>query len=159
MNKDHVFDYNHAFRMKSIIEGLVTPSSSDKDIIVESTSKDSFIRLVYAPDPVSGLPTGDLSYLVSDKANPEVKQWILDNIMIDVSSAKLPAAPDGLSDEDIISLSRDPREDVRSYMERVNKYARNNEDLYERMVAAVREQSGEKQSVSDQSQETSVSSE
>lgn len=159
MNKDHVFDYNHAYRMKSIIDGAVTPPHSDKEIFVDPSSKDSFIRLVYSSDPVSGLPTGDLSYLVSDKANPEVKQWILDNIMIDLSSAKIPAAPDGLSDEDIISLSRDPREDIRSYLDRVNKYAKDNAQLYERMVSVARESMGTGSDVSFESQEASVSDE
>lgn len=159
MKKYLLYDFDFAKRIKDIEDNLVPPVIDDQDILEVSSSKDSFLKIVFAPDPVTGLPTGDLSYLVSDKANPEVKQWILDNLMLDVSSAKLPSAPNGLSDDDIIALSRDPRETVQDYMNRVNRYAKNNEELYGRMVSSLQEQSRQKQSVSDQPQETSVSSE
>ena len=108
MKKELLYEFAYAQRMKEIIDNSVLPEISDPDVIEVSSSKDSFLKIVYSPDSKTGLPTGDLSYLVSDKANPEVKQWILDNLMIDVGSSALPSAPKGLSDDDIMALSRDP---------------------------------------------------
>lgn len=82
---------------------------------------DSLLMLVYKPDERTGLPTGDLHYLVSDKANPQVKQFILDNLMQDVSAAANVPAKYGLSDDDILALSRNMGESAADYAERLNQ--------------------------------------
>lgn len=135
MKKERVYDFAYGVNMRDIEENLVIVDFPEEEVL-KIDSKASFIKIVYALDPVTNCPTGDLSYLISDKANPEVKQWILDNIMIDVSAAAMPASPRGLSDDDIASLVRDPKESTSSYLERVNNYVRLNRDIYERMAIA-----------------------
>lgn len=130
------YNYSHASRWKQIEENFVAPEVKEEDIQDRHDSVESFLKIVYALDPVTKLPTGDLNYLVSDKANPEVKRWVLENIMLDVSSAAMPSAPNGLSDDDIMALARDPKETPQDYMNRVNQYARANRELYERMAKA-----------------------
>lgn len=104
-----------------LVEKLSAPIESEN--VEESSFKpaDSLLSLVYKRDERTGLPTGDLSYLVSDKANPEVKQFILDNLMQDVSSAKNISAPAGLSDGDVLALSRNVGESVADYATRLNQ--------------------------------------
>lgn len=104
-----------------LIEKLSAPVESEK--VEESFLKpaDSLLSLVYKRDERTGLPTGDLNYLVSDKANPEVKQFILDNLMQDVSAAKNVTAPSGLSDDDVLALSRNVGESVADYAARLNQ--------------------------------------
>lgn len=93
------------------------------EMVEESSLKpaDSLLSLVYRRDERTGLPTGDLSYLVSDKANPEVKQFILDNLMQDVSAAKNVSAPAGLSADDVLALSRNSGESIADYAARLNQ--------------------------------------
>lgn len=104
-----------------LIEKLSSPVESEK--VEESSLKpaDSLLSLVYKRDVRTGLPTGDLNYLVSDKANPEVKQFILDNLLQDVSAAKNVTAPAGLSDDDVLALSRNAGESVADYAARLNQ--------------------------------------
>lgn len=158
---DNRFNYGHAVRQRAIMDGVVPCVTSDKerDKIIPPRSEDSLLSLVYAVDPITKLPTGDLGYLVSDKANPEVKNWILQNIMIDVSSAAAPAPPKGLSDDDIASLARDPHESSQAYMERVNQYAKSNQEIYERLSANIKESNDARRNVSTESEVPPVPSE
>lgn len=90
------------------------------DVEESKSPSDSLLKLVYARDERTGLPMGDLQYLVSDKANPQVKEFILQNLMQDVSSAKNVVAKFDLSDDDILALSRNPNESVQDYAARLN---------------------------------------
>ena len=93
----------------------------NKDVESDFKAQDSLLSLVYAIDERTGLPTGDLQYLVSDKANPQVKEFILANLMQDVSSAKNIAANGVLSDDDILELSLGHNESLDSYVNRLNE--------------------------------------
>lgn len=158
---DNRFNYGHAVRQHVIEVGIVPCLVSDKEKskMIPPRPEDSLLSLVYSLDPITKLPTGDLGYLVSDKANPEVKNWILQNIMIDVSSAAAPAPPKGLSDDDIASLARDPHESSQAYMERVNQYAKSNIELYERLSANIKKSNDTRRNVSTESEVTPVSAE
>lgn len=92
----------------------------EPDVDPQPDPKDSLLSLVYAVDERTQLPTGDLQYLVSDKANPQVKQFILDNLMQDVSAAQNVSAKYNLSDDDILALSRNQRESIQEYADRLN---------------------------------------
>lgn len=87
---------------------------------IKQSPADSIVRLVYAPDSRTGLPTGDLNYLVSDKANPQVKEFIKTQLMMDTSAAKNVTAKFDLSDDDILSLSRSSGESLDEYVARLN---------------------------------------
>ena len=81
----------------------------------------SILRAIYAKDPITGLPSGDIAAYVSSKTSPEVKQFILNNIMIDTSSARTPVIPDGISDEEALIFSRKDGESVSDYRQRVQR--------------------------------------
>lgn len=82
--------------------------------------QDSLLKLVYSLDERTLCPSGDLQYFVNSKANPEVKKFILDNLMMDVSGSSKPSLPDGMSDDDIFALSRQSGESLEAYVERMN---------------------------------------
>lgn len=159
MKRDsNIFNYGHAVYQQDIIANSVVPELTDEPLQESHSSFDSFIRLVYALDD-HRVPTGDLSYMVSDKANPEVKQWVLQNLLMDVSAAASVAAPKGISDDDILALSRDPREFSQDYMNRVNDFARNNADLYERLARSYSESMDQRKDVPVEPESPSVPSE
>lgn len=123
------------------------------DVDPQLDPKDSLLALVYAVDERTQLPTGDLQYLVSDKANPQVKQFILDNLMQDVSGAQNVSAKYNLSDDDILALSRNQGESVQEYAERLNASIVKDRWMIEQAAAQV------KRNVSSGSSETPVSTE
>lgn len=122
-------------RCEAIAAGFVEPMIVDSPEVKQFVSpSDAFLKLVYSLDPISKLPTGDLSYMVSDKANPEVKAWVLQNIQLDTSSAANLTAPKGLSDDDLIELTRKQGESVDAYAERVNIFMCNNKRIVDDAV-------------------------
>ena len=122
-------------RCEAIAAGFVEPKIVDNSEVKQVVSpSDAFLKLVYSLDPISKLPTGDLSYMVSDKANPEVKAWVLQNIQMDTSSAANLTAPKGLSDDDLIELTRKQGESVDAYAERVNIFMSNNKRIVDDAV-------------------------
>ena len=118
MKKDAYTRFDYARR---ITEKDFEPRVREKEVVEKAESpQDSLLSIVYGIDERTGLPTGDLSYLVSDKANPQVKEFILSNLMKDVSSAQNVAAKYNLSDDDILALSRNTGESVQAYADRLN---------------------------------------
>lgn len=150
MKRDlNIYNYGHAVRQLEIAENAVEAPSDDNQQVFDNHDPNSvFIKLVYSIDSRTKLPTGDLNYLVSDKANPEVKEWVLKNIMLDTSSAAVPAAPKGLSDDDIAALARNPKEDINTYMNRINDFARYNVGLMQRLSTEYLEKQRDVQSES-----------
>lgn len=93
----------------------------DKDYVSQGNSPDtSLLRLIYSVDERTKVPTGDLTYYVSDKANPEIKQYILNNLMMDTSSAVKPAYPAGIPDDVALSFERMDGESLADYAQRMN---------------------------------------
>lgn len=101
---------------------LIDEVPFDEEKVVSKDSKAALLEAIYAPHPISGFPTGDIACYVSDKTSPEVKNFILQNIMIDTSAAKLPSAPAGVDDEVIESLMRRDNESSFDYASRINDY-------------------------------------
>lgn len=92
----------------------------DPDYAVSDVSpNDTLLKLIYSMDERTKCPTGDLTFFVNEKANPEVKKFILDNLMFDVSSAAKPSLGD-LPDDLILELTRKDGEDLEAYAERLN---------------------------------------
>lgn len=87
---------------------------------------DALIKVIYKPDERTGLPTGDLSYYVSDSVNPEIKSFILQNLLMDTSSVASPKIPDGISEQDAFDLMRGRDESVDDYRARLNSFAVSN---------------------------------
>lgn len=107
--------------------GLVVPAAIDLDSLkpeqVElSDSSRAVLEAIYSLDPVTRLPTGDIMCYLASTTPPEVKQYILDNIMIDTSSHALPSLPDGLDEATAFALERKNGESVDVYRSRISDY-------------------------------------
>lgn len=107
--------------------GLEIPSPIDLDSIksehVElSDSSQAVLQAIYSLDPVTRLPTGDIMCYLASTTPPEVKQYILDNIMIDTSSHKLPSLPEGLDEDTAFALERRNDESPDAYRSRISDY-------------------------------------
>lgn len=104
------------------LELIQKKNSSLSQDVVESqvNSTDNLLTIVYAVDERTNLPTGDIQYLVSDKANPQVKQFILDNLMQDVKSCSNKPVPYDFDDDIMLELSMRDGESVSDYVGRLN---------------------------------------
>lgn len=88
---------------------------------VRKSEKDNLLDLIYSPDPVTKLPNSDVSVYLSANTNPQVKQFILDNLLYSNSSMTPPAIPDGV-DVDLTDLHRFEAETPYEYAQRISRY-------------------------------------
>lgn len=136
-------------RFDELEKGQVEPVSTElRDVEIKESPFDALVKVVYQVDPLYKLPTGDLTFFVSDNVNADVKQFVLDNLMIDTSSAANVPTPEGISPELAMSLARGANEDVDVYRERVNDFLLANKKL----VMDAQKQATEKSPVSDSGQ-------
>lgn len=131
-------DYDRRFELLESGEKVLP---QEKKVEVVQTPFDSLIKTIYAPDERTGLPTGDLTYYVSDSVNPEIKEFILKNLLVDTSSVANPAVPEGIDMDTAVLLSRHRDETAEQYRERLNQFAYNEVDrakfLYEQAKSSV----------------------
>ena len=110
------------------------PESYEPSIMPEKVEKtvnadDAVLTAIYAIDPISNKPTGDISAYMSDKTSPDVKAYIMQNLMQDMSSFANPAAPASLSEDDVLFLQRRNGESRDAYIQRVAEFGKANQDI------------------------------
>lgn len=159
MNKKEFYNLSNASRAKDIEKHFVKVDVSDEKPMEKHNPDDVFLKIVYSIDERTRCPKGDLQYLVSDKVNPEVKQWILEHLLTDMSASAFHSQVKGLSDDDIAALAMQPNETVSDYCARVNQFMMNNANTYERLGKAYLQSMETKTDVSASDGTSSVSSE
>ena len=159
MKKETFYNLSNGSRAKDIEKHFVKVEVSDETPMEKHNPDDVFLKIVYSIDERTRCPKGDLQYLVSDKVNPEVKQWILEHLLLDMSAAAFHSSVKGLSDDDIAALAMQPTETVQDYCSRVNQFMMNNADTYERLGKAYLQSVDTQQNVSSPDGQAAVSSE
>ena len=94
----------------------------EKEVVGESDT-DRLLKLVYALDERTKLPSSDLSILASDSVPPEIAEFVrtqlLNPIDCGVSSIK---NGEQIDDDTLLALTRNSRETPLEYVTRVNNY-------------------------------------
>lgn len=85
---------------------VTKPAIVSVPVVEDTNTEKSLLDAIYAIDPVTKFPTGDIAMFLSDKTSPEVKQYIVSVLMGDTSSAALPPLPDGLDESTAFALER-----------------------------------------------------
>lgn len=86
-------------------------------------NENPLLDIVYSVDEKTGLPVGDLSFYMSNKTSPEVRQFIIDNLMQPCTHVN----GIELSEEDaLFDMIRERGESQEAYLARMKKYV---EDL------------------------------
>lgn len=114
---------------------LVDPGRADcfcEEVQVEKPDVNkSLLDLIYGADPNTGLPVGDIAMYLSDKTNPQVRQFIELNLMHENSDGKsqlsipqdvLNSMKKTVTDDDIAYFSRGGDESREQYAVRMRKY-------------------------------------
>lgn len=113
--------------------------SENSEISLPSNSLkgEELFNIIFSVDPVTGLPQGDLAVFMSENTSPEVKQYITQNLMLDVSSSAAPSvmAKDSSSlDDDMINqLSRGSFESLSDYRDRMINFVKSQRDDLQKM--------------------------
>lgn len=76
------------------------------------------LKEIFQVDPVSGFPRGDIQYYLSGDGNPQIKQW-LENNLLKPRMISTGSSLDGVTDDMIAEFSRKSGESVDSYRSRL----------------------------------------
>lgn len=141
MKRELYKNFDFARNIEHINAHMVVDSNEQSSVEVKKTPQDALLSVIYAIDERTKLPTGDLAYYVSDSVNPQIKEFILKNLLMDVSSAANPTFNSKeISDDLALDLMRQPNETPDAYRSRLNQFASENKDfakrLYEKSVSA-----------------------
>lgn len=120
---------NKRFHTLDKSQGKITYLPKVSDV---RKKEDPLMDYIFGVNPVTGLPTGDLAIYLSDKANPEVRQFIEMNLLKDNPSTDVPALsmPDDvvnkyrsvITDDDVAQFSRNHDETRDEYAERMRNW-------------------------------------
>lgn len=102
---------------KDVVEDVV-----DAPLVGEPSPVQNLIREIYAVNPMTGLPSGDLTYYVSDSVDPQIKEFIKSNLLMDTSSAANISIPEGIDSDLAFDLQRSAGESLHDYVERLNNF-------------------------------------
>lgn len=73
---------------------------------------------IFTVDEKSGLPRTDVQYYLSPNGNPEVREWLINNLM-KPRADKMRNTIEGVTDDMQYEFSRHADEDLDSYRERI----------------------------------------
>lgn len=76
------------------------------------------LKEIFQVDPVSGFPRGDIQYYLSSEGNPQIKQW-LENNLLKPRMITNGSSIEGVTDDMIAEFSRKIGESVDSYRTRL----------------------------------------
>lgn len=88
--------------------------------IVDNSELNRLLSIVFAPDEFGSIQ-GDLGLLLSDKVDPQIVNFIKNQLLFDTSSKVQSPLPSWLSDEDAEFMRRNPNETMDDYSERLAK--------------------------------------
>lgn len=100
----------------------IDPSTIKDEVVEDSDPNKAILEAVYALDPVTRLPTGDIMCYLSSTTPPELKEYIMSNLMVDTSSQALPSLPEGLDDDTAFALARKNTESLDAYRQRITQF-------------------------------------
>lgn len=93
----------------------------DEEFVAENSEFQNILKEIFAVDEHSGLPRGDIAYYLSPEGNPQVKQWLMSNLL-SARGGSVGSSVDGVSDDMLEEFSRQPNESLNSYRERIYSF-------------------------------------
>lgn len=115
MRKD--WDTIKKFAAYSALDEVPTNFPKDPEYELDETALKHVFDEIFAVDPVTGFPRGDIQYYLSASGNPQVKQWLENNILKPRMSAN--STMQGLSDDLIAEMSQRKSETIDEYSARI----------------------------------------
>lgn len=97
------------------------PVSQDREYVPLETRVDCILSDIFSVDEVSGLPKGDLAYYLSENGNPEVREWLQNNLLKPRGSSS-GTSVEGVTDDMLAEYQRNSGESINDYRQRLYGY-------------------------------------
>ena len=102
------------------------PTPVDEPDGVQKNDLGNILSEIFAPDPLTGAPKGDIAYYLSPDGNPMIKSWLETNLL----APRGVKSSNGQYDDDTIAeYSRGADETVDAYRDRIIGYIEENRSI------------------------------
>lgn len=91
----------------------------DPEYVPVEDDMQRILREIYTVDEVTGVPQGDLAYYLSPDGNPQVKQWLVSNLLQPRAVAQ-GSSLEGVTDDMLAEFAKGRDESPYQYRERLN---------------------------------------
>lgn len=115
MKKD--WDYIKNFAACQGLEFQPTNFPKDPEIEFDDSPLKQILDEIFCVDEFSGFPRGSIAYYLSSEGNPQVKQWLENNLLKPRMNGK--TTMEGLTDDMIAEFAQQKDESLDSYRERL----------------------------------------
>lgn len=118
--------FNSAFgnyQYRDLINVEVTEIEPKKREFVNNDTADAIFDSIFAINPRTGLPDGDIAMFMSEKTSPDIREYIRTQLM-SPNGVKADTTFDGLSDDELHEFSRKDFESVTQYRDRLLNFLR-----------------------------------
>lgn len=102
----------------SSIDTTIKPKFDEYIEPLDDSQMKRVLDEIFAVDPESGLPKGDIQYWLSSEGNPQIKQW-LENNLLKPRSKSSGTSIEGVTDDMIVEMSRKAGESADEYSTRL----------------------------------------
>lgn len=90
----------------------------DPDYVSVDDDMQRILREIYTVDELTGVPKGDLAYYLSPDGNPQVKDWLVSNLL-QPRAVKQGTSIEGVTDDMLAEFAKGRDESVSDYRERL----------------------------------------
>ena len=132
MNKFVTTRPKYDFERQIVGDSLCKNPEIVREVVEHSGTTNLILQQIYAPDPVTRLPSSDIVCFLSSDTPQEVRLFIQQNLMSPVTAEKVGLASDMDSDT-IAELTRGVDEDSHTYASRVSAYMQKHVDEVNRL--------------------------
>lgn len=91
----------------------------DPSPVKSESDFDRILNEIFSVDPVSGLPMSDIQYYLSPNGNPQVREWLMNNLLKPRANSSGQSL-DGVTDDMIHEFSRRVDESLDDYALRLS---------------------------------------
>ena len=90
----------------------------DEPFVDDNSEIANVLKEIFAVDERTGLPQGEISYYLSPDGNPQIKEWLMNNLMR-VRNVSVGSSVVGVDDNMLEEFSRRPGESLTDYRGRL----------------------------------------
>ena len=139
MNKFDTTRPKYDFERQIVGDSLCEAAIIEREPIEHTGTQDLILQQIYAPDPVTRLPSSDIMCFLSSDTPQEVRLFIQQNLMSPVTAEKVGLSSD-MDSADIAELTRGVDEDSHTYASRVSAFMQKHVEEANRLKVDIEKQ-------------------
>lgn len=121
MNRFDTTRPKYDFERQIVGDSLCQNPEIEREVVEHSGTANLILQQIYAPDPVTRLPSSDIMCFLSSDTPQEVRLFIQQNLLSPVTAEKIGLATD-MDADTIAELTRGVDEDSHIYASRVSAF-------------------------------------